>query len=316
MKKKHYKYNEDQFTYDEVKLTKSELRKRLPWYLLFALIFMALFAFIYFNFIDTAYEKTLKKQNEELKESAQFFGQSIDSIRNEIVLLNKFDNDLHKNLFKQEVDTLLKQEKKNNEKKEKANNLSLDYVLSISKKIENIKAKIKDKKYTSSVLEKISQEKARKMQSIPSIRPLKGDIICGFGMYKNPIYGGIRKHTGIDFSAAIGTPVMATGNGKVLKYKAKDPGGGKEVVIDHGFGYQSKYSHLSKIIVKPFQTVKRGDIIGYSGNSGLSKGPHLHYEILKSGKPINPIEYFYADLSSEEYEEFKAQAKQSKESFD
>ena len=109
-------------------------------------------------------------------------------------------------------------------------------------------------------------------------------------------------HTGIDFTAPIGTPIYATGDGGVERLKNKMTGYGKVVIINHGFGYESLYAHMSKIIVKPGEKVKRGQIIGYVGNTGRSTGPHVHYEIRKNGKPINPVHFFYQDLTPEEYE--------------
>jgi murein DD-endopeptidase MepM/ murein hydrolase activator NlpD len=108
-------------------------------------------------------------------------------------------------------------------------------------------------------------------------------------------------HTGIDFSSPTGTPIYATGDGRVSKPKDGLAGYGKTVVIDHGYGYKSLYAHMSKIAVKPGQRVTRGQIIGYVGNTGISTGPHLHYEVRKNDEPVNPVHFFFQDLSPEEY---------------
>jgi murein DD-endopeptidase MepM/ murein hydrolase activator NlpD len=123
-------------------------------------------------------------------------------------------------------------------------------------------------------------------------------------------------HTGIDFTAPIGTPIYATGNGVISSVEFGDRGYGNNVMITHGYGYQTLYGHMSKIIVKNGQAVKRGDIIGYVGNSGKSTGPHCHYEVIKNGKKINPINFFYDDLTPEEFQKVLELADRSGQSLD
>jgi murein DD-endopeptidase MepM/ murein hydrolase activator NlpD len=120
-------------------------------------------------------------------------------------------------------------------------------------------------------------------------------------------------HTGIDFAAKKGTPIYATGDGKVINLKGGS-GYGLVVVIDHGYGFQSLYGHMSKMVVKPGEKVKRGQVIGYVGSSGLSVAPHCHYEILKNGKRIDPIHYFYNDLTPDEYQKVIEQASKQNQS--
>lgn len=153
---------------------------------------------------------------------------------------------------------------------------------------------------------------------LPAIRPVPGQVISGFGMRMHPIRKIRKRHQGIDLRASTGTPVHATGDG-VIKFSGRRANGyGKYVDVDHGYGYVTKYAHLSKLNVKRGQKVKRGDIIGYSGNTGLSKGPHLHYEVLKDGSRINPIDYFYGDedISPQEYLKLRKEAMVENESMD
>jgi murein DD-endopeptidase MepM/ murein hydrolase activator NlpD len=133
-------------------------------------------------------------------------------------------------------------------------------------------------------------------ESIPAIIPTKGDYIGSrYGMRVHPILKIRKMHTGIDFVANIGTPVYAPGNGKVV-FIGRKGGYGLEMEIDHGFGYRTRYAHLSKVLVKRGQKIKRGDLIAKTGNSGLSTGPHLHYEISHSGKKLNPAKFFFDEL--------------------
>ena len=131
----------------------------------------------------------------------------------------------------------------------------------------------------------------------------------------HPIYKTMKFQTGMDFTGAIGTPIYATGNGLVVESQF-DKGYGRHVIIDHGFSYKTMYAHLEKIVVKKGQTVKRGDVIGYLGNSGLSTGPHLHYEVRKNEKPVDPINFYFNDLSPDEFEKLVEIANNTGQSMD
>ncbi|MEO0585034.1 MAG: M23 family metallopeptidase [Bacteroidota bacterium] len=153
------------------------------------------------------------------------------------------------------------------------------------------------------------QSKAEELRHIPAIKPVPGQIISGFGMRMHPIHKIRRMHWGLDMQASRGTPIYAAGDGTVRLASVSRGGYGKQVEIDHGgYGYVTKYAHLSKIMVKRGQKVKRGDIIAYSGNTGLSKGPHLHYEIIRDNRKIDPIDYFYGDLTPEQYVKLREEA--------
>jgi murein DD-endopeptidase MepM/ murein hydrolase activator NlpD len=158
------------------------------------------------------------------------------------------------------------------------------------------------------VYEMAANKKARQ-DCIPAIMPLKKNqckIISGFGTRFHPILHYRRMHTGVDLSAKTGTPIYATGDGKVETAGRNDQnlsGYGIAVLINHGFGYKTLYGHMSKVAVRPGQQVKRGELLGYVGSSGLASGPHCHYEVWLGGKKVNPVYYFFNDLSPQEYEQ-------------
>ena len=168
-------------------------------------------------------------------------------------------------------------------------------------------------------LETMAESKSEMLASIPAIQPLSGKNlrrgISGFGSRIHPIYKIRKMHSGIDFSAPTGTSVYATGNGKVTKTDS-DHGYGRHIEIDHGYGYKTLYAHLSKFAVRKGKRVKRGDLIGYVGNTGASTGPHLHYEVLKNNRSVNPVNFFYNDLTPREYAEMLKVASQVNQSFD
>ncbi|MBA3286220.1 MAG: M23 family metallopeptidase, partial [Nitrosopumilus sp.] len=158
------------------------------------------------------------------------------------------------------------------------------------------------------------------LASIPAIQPISnkdlGRMASGFGYRIHPIYKTARMHSGIDFTAPIGTEIYSTGNGKVESIESTGRGYGNNVVIDHGYGYKSLYAHLSKIVVKRGQKLVRGDLIGYVGSTGTSTAPHLHYEVIKNGVKVNPINFFFNDLTPAEYEKMLEMSSQVNQSFD
>ena len=141
-------------------------------------------------------------------------------------------------------------------------------------------------------------------------------MASGYGYRIHPIYKTRKLHTGMDFSAKIGTEIYATGNGKISKVRRSKKGYGNYVEINHGYGYKTLYAHMSKSIVKKGQKVKRGEVIGYVGNTGTSVAPHLHYEVHKNGKKIDPVNFYYNDLSTEEYSKMLEISSQNNQSFD
>ena len=169
-------------------------------------------------------------------------------------------------------------------------------------------------------IERLASNKAALLEAIPSIQPIKNKdltrMASGYGYRNDPFTKKRRFHWGMDFTAKKGVPVYATGNGVVKRADNRASGYGNHIRIDHGFGYVSLYAHLSKYNVRRGQKVKRGDLIGYVGNTGRSAGPHLHYEIFKDKKRINPLNFYYGNLSQKEFYVLVTQAKQENQSMD
>ena len=167
---------------------------------------------------------------------------------------------------------------------------------------------------------KLAKNKENMLASIPAIQPVSNKdltrIASGFGMRIDPIYKTPKMHTGLDFTAPIGTDVICTGKGRVVAVEYNNGGYGNHVIVDHGYGYQSHYAHLSRFNVVPGQVLKRGDLIGYVGSTGKSTGPHLHYEIIYNGEKIDPVHFFYNDLTTEQYEKMLQLAANAAKTFD
>ena len=169
----------------------------------------------------------------------------------------------------------------------------------------------------------LAKDRETMLASMPSIKPVRSDklarsirMLSGFGMRVHPIYKRRRMHTGIDFTAPTGTPVQATGDAVVVDVKKLRTGYGTHVILDHGFGYETLYGHLSEVTVKKGQRVKRGEVVGLVGSTGASTGPHLHYEVINRKQKVDPIHYCMDGLSPQEYQELVEAAGSANQSFD
>lgn len=181
-----------------------------------------------------------------------------------------------------------------------------DLILTMNEKVDLLRRKVYIESKSQDEVVKLAEKKEKLYAAIPAIQPISNKqlvaLASGFGMRTHPIYKVRKMHTGIDFAASIGTPIYATADGTVADVSVKFSGYGKMIEIDHGFGYKTRYAHMHEFAVRSGQNVKRGDLIGYVGNTGLSTAPHLHYEVLINNSQVDPVHYFYNDLSASEYE--------------
>lgn len=181
-----------------------------------------------------------------------------------------------------------------------------DLILELHEKVDMLRRKLYIESKSQDEVVSLAENKEKQLAAVPAIQPVANKqliaLASGFGLRVHPIYKVKKMHTGIDFAASIGTPIYATADGKVVEVSVRFSGYGKMVEIDHGFGYRTRYAHMHGFAVRQGQNVKRGDLIGYVGNTGLSTAPHLHYEVMLNGSHINPVHYFFNDLSAAEYE--------------
>lgn len=190
----------------------------------------------------------------------------------------------------------------------------------VTKKIDVLSKQLVVQSKSLDEIVEMAKNKKEMLASIPAIQPVANKdlkrMASGYGYRIHPIYKTRKYHWGMDFSAPKGTPVYATGNGKVEKVKRSRRGYGNQVKINHGFGYKTFYAHLQKYTVRKNQKVKRGDLIGYVGSSGISTAPHLHYEVIKGGRKVNPVYYYFNDLTPEEYDKMLEMSSQENQSLD
>jgi murein DD-endopeptidase MepM/ murein hydrolase activator NlpD len=195
-----------------------------------------------------------------------------------------------------------------------------ELVIGLHERVDRTRRKLYIESKSQDELVELAEMKAKLYAAIPAIQPVANkqlkSLSSGFGMRIHPVHKTKKMHPGIDFSASIGTPVYATADGRVTKVEVKSTGYGKSLEIDHAFGYRTKYAHMHDFAVKRGQTVKRGDLIGYVGSTGLSTGAHLHYEVFINNRRVDPVHYFFNDLTAAEYEKILELASIENESLD
>lgn len=169
-------------------------------------------------------------------------------------------------------------------------------------KLDNLERQVNLQKMSFNEIQEYYNSNQERLKHVPAIRPVDGVLLSGFGMRIHPVFKYKRKHDGVDFRADVGTDLFATGDG-VVKYASRNGNYGNLLVIDHGFGFETRYAHLSGFAdgLKVGTEVKRGDLVAFSGNTGLTNGPHLHYEVHLDGEAIDPLNYLFADVTPEEY---------------
>jgi Membrane proteins related to metalloendopeptidases len=181
-----------------------------------------------------------------------------------------------------------------------------DIIIKLSEAVDKLRRKVYIESKSQDDVVELAKNKENLFAAIPAIQPVANKeliaLASGFGLRIHPVYKVKKMHTGVDFAAVIGTPIYATADGKIDKLDVSFSGYGKMIEIDHGFGYRTRYAHMHGFAVRQGQRVKRGDLIGYVGDTGLSTAPHLHYEVFVNGIHVNPIHYFFNDLNAAEYE--------------
>ncbi len=183
--------------------------------------------------------------------------------------------------------------------------------------VESLERRINIQKVSFNELQEHYNENREKMGHLPAVKPVNGQVLSGFGMREHPVLGYQRHHDGVDFRARIGTPIYATGDG-VVQEAGRRGNYGIRIIIDHDYGYQTKYAHLNEIEdgIEPGTEVERGQQIAESGNTGVTSGPHLHYEVHQNNQPVDPLNYLFADLSPQEYREYRRIAEENPMSMD
>ena len=323
MTKVKYYYDKKSLSYKKINLTLKKKIQNLFIFIFSASIITLLSFFVFYSFFDSPKEKKLKAEINYLTSNYQKFERKLLEVETVLDDIQKRDDNIYREIF--EADPIPTEIRKAgfggvNKYKYLEGFSNTELLKTLDKKLDILKKQLYVQSKSFDQVIKLTKDKNKMLSSIPAIQPLSNKdlsrMASGFGYRIDPIYKTRKFHAGMDFSAKTGTPIYATGDGKIYKVKNSKRGYGNHVIIDHGYGYKTLYAHMSKNAVKKNQKVKRGDIIGFVGNTGKSVAPHLHYEVHKNGKKINPVNFYYNDLSAEEYEKMIEISTQSNQSFD
>jgi len=320
------------FYYDAEKLAFKQIVTKNSTKIAYALLFLVsstLFGFLSFfilnmtSFFETPKSKLQARELEIMKLNYNLLNRKIAVMEEGLSAIEERDNTIYRVYFNSapisnEVRRAGLVGKNNYKDLDDFNNS--DLILSSSKKVDEIMKALAIQSVSLDEITKLAKQKALLLKSIPAIQPIKNEelkhMASGFG-YRSDPFTKIRKfHNGMDFSAKSGTPIYATGDGIVKKADGTVSGFGNHIEINHGYGYMTLYAHLSKYKVRAGQKVKRGDIIGYVGSTGRSEAPHLHYEVHKNGKVVNPLNFYYGSISAKEYVLITKLANQENQSLD
>ncbi|TNE81496.1 MAG: M23 family metallopeptidase [Bacteroidetes bacterium] len=322
MKKNKYFFNPHNLEFEKVTVSLGSRLLRIFGFMSATMVAAALVLFLAYTYIDSPKEKQLKREIAQYKLQMKLMDQKVDNLAVLLDELSTRDDNIYRAIF--EADPL-PDEVRNagfggvNRYKELEGYDNTELLKALTQKMDKLSNQMYVQSKSYDELSKLASRKNDMLASIPAIQPVSNRdlnrMASGFGYRIHPVYKTRKLHTGMDFSAPTGTEIYATGNGKVVSAEY-DRGYGYHVVIDHGFGYQTLYGHMSKMKVKKGQTVNRGEVIGLIGNTGTSTAPHLHYEVIKNNKKINPINFYFNDLSAEEYDRVREIANQANQSFD
>ena len=325
MSKTKFYYDKKSLSYKEIKLSTKDRFLNFISFVLASFFFglMCLFILISTPLVNTPTELTQARELNNYKLQFDLLAKKLDQL--EIVLENieERDNNIYRVLFEANpIDDDIRKAGFGGVNRyaslEGYENSQL--VIETTKKIDILTKQLVIQSKSLDDIEKLVKEKEQMLAAIPSIQPIKNNdlsrIASGFGMRTDPFDKSRKMHKGMDFSAPRNSPVYAASNGKIVRADSRSIGYGKHIRIDHGYGFITLYAHLNSYNVKRGQTVKKGDIIGFVGNTGRSKGLHLHYEVIKDGKSVNPVNYFYGSLTPEEFDEVLRISVQENQSLD
>ena len=323
MPKVKYHFNTHTLKYEKVVVGWKKRTLRLLGWLATAVVFGALIMVFAYNFFDSPKEKRLRRQLEETTFQLELLTQRTDQISAVLKDIQERDNTIYRVIFEAEpISESVREAGFGGVDRYKALNdyYNPELLIDITKRVDKLSKQLYVQSKSFDEVWTLVKNKETMMASIPAIQPVANKdltrVASGFGWRIHPIYKTEKLHTGMDFTAPIGTEIYATGNGVVSKVESNGRGYGNNVIIDHGYGYETLYGHMSKIVAKQGQKIKRGDLVGYVGNTGTSSGPHLHYEVRKNTTPVNPVNFYYNDLSPEEYEKMLELASREGQAFD
>ncbi len=323
MKKIKYFFNTHTLRFEKVEVPLRVRLLQLFGYVAASIVTGIVIVVIMFQYIDSPKEKLLRQQNDSYKESYSVIQERVKQLELQMNELESRDNEVYRSIF--EADPIPDSARvKEMEAKKEVNliqNLSnIDLLKNMQGQLNNLSLRMSFQTTSFVEITTMVKNKEKLLRAIPAIQPVSNKnlnrVASGFGYRIDPLYKDYRLHAGLDFAAPVGTPIYATSDGVVQIAGFNTDGYGNKVVINHGYGYQTLYGHMVRVKVRAGQTVKRGEVIGYVGSTGKSTGPHCHYEVIKRGGKVDPVYYFYNDLTPAQFDRMLKAAAANKQSLD
>lgn len=323
MPKSKYKFDPERLSYEKIVLSSGQRFLKFLKQVATIAVVAAIMLFVLSIFFDTPGERQQKRENKQLVAQYEFLDKKLELMEQTMDQIKERDDNIYRLIFGAEPISKAQREAGFggvNRYKELEGYNNSELVIETSKKLDQLLKQLDVQWRSYEEVVELAKEKEVFLASIPAISPIADkDLIrfaSGYGYRIHPIYRTRKMHTGIDLTAPSGTEVYATGDGKIIKTGYTPGGYGKRIIVDHGFGYKTLYAHLNDIYVKEGQKVKRGELIGAVGSTGRSTAPHLHYEVRKNNKTENPVNYYYNDLTPEQYDEVITVSSRMNMSFD
>ena len=323
MSKIKYRFDTHSLTYEKVGFSWKKIVLKVLSYLAIGTVFAGVTVFIAFTYFDSPKEKMQKREIDWMTYQYDLLSKKLGQVQSVLGDIQKRDDNIYRMIF--EADPIADDIRKAgfggvDRYKELEGFENSKLIIENTKKLDQISKQLYVQSKSFDDVVKMAKNKEQMLASIPAIQPISNKdlkhIPSGYGWRTDPIYKTSEFHPGLDFTANTGTKIYATGDGVVAEANANAQGYGNHVIINHGFGYQTLYGHMSRMAVREGQKIKRGELIGYVGSTGRSTGPHVHYEVIRNGEKINPINYFFNDLSPAEYQQMIELSSRASQSFD
>ena len=318
-----YRFNPHTLRYEKVFVSLRDRVRRISFNVLFGVVLGVVLVFVGLQFMESPKERTMKRELAKYRRQTRLLNDRVERAEKVLENLEERDDVLYRTIFESEP---ISDAERHSGIGGVERYAEFDYMESgellkhTTKRVDDLTKRIYVESRSLDEIYDMARNKNERLASMPAIMPVAKSqckVVSGFGYRFHPILRYRRLHSGIDMTARMGTPVYATGDG-VVRVAGRNPQGmsgyGIVVVIDHGFGFQTLYAHMNGVKVRVGQRVKRGEQIGGVGSSGMSSGSHLHYEVIQNGKKVDPVYFFYNDLTPEEYEEVLEIARQENQS--
>jgi len=323
MKKIKYYYNTNTLRYEKLETPLRVKLLRIFGFIAAAFVTATIISFVAFRFIGSPNEKLLRNQNERMRDRYRQLNDQIKTMQDEMTELEKRDNTVYRAIFEANpipdsarASALEKQIEITSVESMEDNEL----VSSIISTVNNLSSRMAVQQTSYKEIDGLLKNKEQLLSHTPAIQPVSNKdlnrVASGFGYRVDPVYKTVKLHPGLDFAAPQGTPIYATADGTVTTAGNKGDGYGNHVVINNGYGYETLFGHMVRVKAKVGQSVKRGEVIGWVGSTGKSTGPHCHYEVHKNGQKMDPVYFFYNDLTPEQFDLLLKKAAASNQSFD